>query len=218
MHWSPSVATHVTSLFKGDGWRWHRRFPAAKVAGRSPPELFVRVRDKPRGFSFLYIPCPGFQRIKRTSAARERSTGGGIPGAGAATTRQSPWDEFGHPLFRRGRRDLLVGISRHRAGVRLKPTPGDLWTIIHVEAQLFLVGRPQVCEETTAVHTKQHVESSGRRRSTAAPAQYPPAYTVSLCPPVVLPSYVLVRNAFACSRLLEQIYRSWACLTPSGQT
>lgn len=54
------------------------------------------------------------------------SADGGMHGAAAtaAAKESESWEEFIHPLFRRGRRDLLVGIKRHKDGGRLKRKQG----------------------------------------------------------------------------------------------
>jgi len=52
------------------------------------------------------------------------STVGGKKGVAGAAARALPWEEFSNPLFRRGRRDLLVGISKHKKGSRTSPPPG----------------------------------------------------------------------------------------------
>ena len=75
----------------------------------------------------VHVSCQGFRRTKRTPSPRLSSTGGGGQGAAAeaaATTRGVTWEEFSHPLFRRGRRDLLAGIQRDTGGARLKPRKG----------------------------------------------------------------------------------------------
>lgn len=58
----------------------------------------------------------------------------------AATTKEpESWEEFRHPRFRRGRRDLLGGITRQKDGGRLKRKRGE--TMRSVEnAKYMLVG------------------------------------------------------------------------------
>ena len=71
----------------------------------------------------------GFKKVKGTSSSRPRGTSGGAAaggGAEAAPTESESWEEFRHPQFRRGRRDLLVGIKRQKDGGRLKRKRGKL--------------------------------------------------------------------------------------------
>ncbi|CAN0383228.1 unnamed protein product, partial [Ectocarpus sp. 13 AM-2016] len=58
----------------------------------------------------------------RSSAADSQ----GEAGAGSTGAKESDsWEEFRHPQFRRGRRDLLVGIKRQKDGGRLKRKRAD---------------------------------------------------------------------------------------------
>eukprot|EP00903_Cladosiphon_okamuranus_P008138 g7838.t1 len=68
----------------------------------------------------------GFKKTKGRARASSRSkftdpdtrVGGAAPAA--APTESDSWEEFRHPQFRRGRRDLLVGIRRQKDNGRLK--------------------------------------------------------------------------------------------------
>lgn len=66
--------------------------------------------------------------------SRLKSISGGAQGAAAAAAAgaagagdagdSAPLHEFMHPQFRRGRRDLLVGIKRHKDSGRVKRKRG----------------------------------------------------------------------------------------------
>ncbi|CAM9634610.1 unnamed protein product [Scytosiphon promiscuus] len=73
----------------------------------------------------------GFKKVKggassRARAASSNGTQGAEAGLGAATRESDSWEEFRHPQFRRGRRDLLVGIKRQKDGGRLKRKRGGI--------------------------------------------------------------------------------------------
>lgn len=82
-----------------------------------------------------HVLQPGFRRVKGKSASRLSSTDGVLHGAvaAAAAKEAESWEEFIHPLFRRGRRDLLVGIKRHKDGGRLKRKQGVTARNTHTE-------------------------------------------------------------------------------------
>ncbi|CBJ33317.1 Heat Shock transcription factor [Ectocarpus siliculosus] len=71
----------------------------------------------------------GFKKVKGGASTRSRSSAAdsqGEAGAGSTGARESDsWEEFRHPQFRRGRRDLLVGIKRQKDGGRLKRKRDD---------------------------------------------------------------------------------------------
>lgn len=53
-----------------------------------------------------------------------------FPAAGAAAkTESESWAEFRHPQFRRGRRDLLVGIKRQANGHQKRKRGMRLWRV-----------------------------------------------------------------------------------------
>lgn len=64
--------------------------------------------------------------MKGAGSLRAKSTSGAAQGAAATDRGEHPesWEEFGHPQFRRGRRDLLVDIKRQKDGGRLKRKRG----------------------------------------------------------------------------------------------
>lgn len=79
--------------------------------------------------SFSGIICllrPGFKKVKGVGSSRSKLIPGTTQGAAAARRdgNLDSWEEFAHPLFRRGRRDLLVGIKRQKDSGRLKRTRG----------------------------------------------------------------------------------------------
>ena len=86
----------------------------------------------------FHLPPSGFKKIKGRSrmSSRSKSTDHGdaygdgaaaaaAAAAGAAPTESESWEEFRHPQFRRGRRDLLVGIKRQKDSGRLKRKRGE---------------------------------------------------------------------------------------------
>lgn len=78
----------------------------------------------------LIPPRLGFKKVKGGSSSRPRSIGGTAAGEGGAAVGvkdSESWEEFRHPQFRRGRRDLLVGIKRQKDGGRLKRKRGAAW-------------------------------------------------------------------------------------------
>lgn len=64
--------------------------------------------------------------MKGAGSSRPKPTSGATQGAAAADRGENPesWEEFRHPQFRRGRRDLLVGIKRQKDGGRLNRKRG----------------------------------------------------------------------------------------------
>ena len=66
--------------------------------------------------------------MKRKGWSRLRSSAGGGGGGGAQgeteAEEEESWAEFRHPQFRRGRRDLLVGITRQKDSGRVKRKQG----------------------------------------------------------------------------------------------
>lgn len=75
----------------------------------------------------LYLVGPGFQKVKGKAPSRLSSADGGTQGAAAvaaAAKGSEPWAEFRHPQFRRGRRDLLMGITRQKDPGRLRRRQG----------------------------------------------------------------------------------------------
>ncbi|CAM9421400.1 unnamed protein product [Pylaiella littoralis] len=103
------------------------------------------------GDSFIIKQVPEFERLlplyynhnKFLSFVRQlnvygfRKVKAGAMGVGAGSTRNlNSWEEFRHPQFRRGRRDLLVGIKRQQDGVRSKrkSTVSQKWNILNTLA------------------------------------------------------------------------------------
>ena len=86
------------------------------------------------GVLYLLRARPGFKKVKGGASSRPRSAaagaaageGGAVVGVGSAAAGKDSesWEEFRHPQFRRGRRDLLVGIKRQKDGGRLKRKRG----------------------------------------------------------------------------------------------
>ncbi|CAN0473932.1 unnamed protein product, partial [Ectocarpus sp. 12 AP-2014] len=63
----------------------------------------------------------GFKKVKGDPASRTSSASSVHPPPSAAAVDESDsWQEFRHPEFRRGRRDLLAGIKRQKDGGRVK--------------------------------------------------------------------------------------------------
>ena len=83
---------------------------ASSAANLPPPAGFKKTKGRPRTSACL-----------RTA---EDGTGADGVEAEAAPTESESWEEFRHPQFRRGRRDLLVGIKRQKDGGRLKRKRG----------------------------------------------------------------------------------------------
>lgn len=71
------------------------------------------------------LPYPGFKKMKGRTSSRSRSADSATHGGAAATPKKvESWEEYAHPQFRRGRRDLLVGIKRRKDCGRLKRQRG----------------------------------------------------------------------------------------------
>ncbi|CAM9252063.1 unnamed protein product, partial [Hapterophycus canaliculatus] len=68
----------------------------------------------------------GFKKVKRRAssspgfASYPSGQGAMAMGAAAAVNESDSWEEFSHPQFRRGRRDLLAGIKRQKDKGRSK--------------------------------------------------------------------------------------------------
>lgn len=107
------------------------------------------IQVQPSALTLLWhIAPPGFRRVKGKSASRLSSADDSMHGAAAAAAgakESESWEEFIHPLFRRGRRDLLVGIKRHKDGGRLKRKQGATARSIHLLAGEFFFVRFPAC-------------------------------------------------------------------------
>ncbi|CAM9487148.1 unnamed protein product [Ectocarpus sp. 4 AP-2014] len=69
----------------------------------------------------------GFKKVKGGPASRISSASSVHPPPSAAAADESDsWQEFRHPEFRRGRRDLLAGIKRQKDGGRVKRKQAEL--------------------------------------------------------------------------------------------
>lgn len=68
-----------------------------------------------------HLLCSGFKKVKAGISLRPGVGPAGKQGEGeSAGGNPDSWEEFRHPQFRRGRRDLLVDIKRQKDGGRLK--------------------------------------------------------------------------------------------------
>ncbi|CBJ31835.1 Heat Shock transcription factor [Ectocarpus siliculosus] len=69
----------------------------------------------------------GFKKVKGDPASRMSSASSVHPPPSAVAADESDsWQEFRHPEFRRGRRDLLAGIKRQKDGGRVKRKQAEL--------------------------------------------------------------------------------------------
>ncbi|CAM9353567.1 unnamed protein product, partial [Ectocarpus sp. 8 AP-2014] len=69
----------------------------------------------------------GFKKVKGDPASCMSSASSVHPSPSAAAADESDsWQEFRHPEFRRGRRDLLAGIKRQKDGGRVKRKQAEL--------------------------------------------------------------------------------------------
>ncbi|CBJ34094.1 n/a [Ectocarpus siliculosus] len=63
----------------------------------------------------------GFKKVRgRGASSRASSASSSAQGEAAEAEESASWEEFKHPQFRRGRRDLLVGIKRQKDDGRMK--------------------------------------------------------------------------------------------------
>lgn len=70
---------------------------------------------------FVSFSTSGFKKVRgRGASARAGSASSGAQGEAAEAEESASWEEFKHPQFRRGRRDLLVGIKRQKDDGRMK--------------------------------------------------------------------------------------------------
>lgn len=115
----------VRSVCVGD-FGSDRRPQSPKFPSRTPPSTSTIYLVFFSPLRPLFLVGPGFQKVKRKARSRVSSSeGGGARGAAAATEEESEsWAEFRHPQFRRGRRDLLAGITRQKDSGRLKRKQG----------------------------------------------------------------------------------------------
>ncbi|CAN0097995.1 unnamed protein product [Ectocarpus sp. 12 AP-2014] len=69
----------------------------------------------------------GFKKVRgRGARSRAGSASSGAQGEAAEAEESASWEEFRHPQFRRGRRDLLVGIKRQKDDGRMKRRQADV--------------------------------------------------------------------------------------------